>query len=113
MKLVYVAGSYTADCGYKVHQNIHRAWEMGVRVAELGAMPVIPHTNTAHMDGVQPYQFWADGTMELMRKCDAVLVLEGWEESKGTIGEIGECNKTGKPLFYNIDQLKAWLESQE
>jgi len=112
MKLVYIAGPYTGQHFYQEYMNVYRAWLMGTEVARLGAMPVIPQQNTAFMDGVQPYRFWLEGTMEIMRRCDAVLVLSDYDESKGTLGEIDEARRLDMPLFFDLEDLTIWLEDQ-
>jgi hypothetical protein len=61
MKLVYIAGPYRAPTTWDVDQNIHRAREIGAIVAGLGAYPIIPHSNTAHMDGAADDVLWLAG----------------------------------------------------
>ena len=112
IRLVYVAGPYSATNAYAVQHNINKAWEMGCHVADLGAFPVIPHTNTMHMDGIQPYKFWAEGTMQLMTHCDAVLILDGYIDSRGTKAEIKEAERLKIPIFYNLEDLELWLDEQ-
>lgn len=109
MKLIYVAGPYRASTGWGVDQNIQRAREIGAQVAEAGGLPVVPHANTAHYDGIQNDTFWLDGTLELMRRCDAVLMSPTWEKSMGSRGEHAEAIKRGLPVFYELSALREWL----
>jgi hypothetical protein len=46
---------------------------------------------------------------------EACLVLEGWENSPGTLTEIKTAEELGIPVFYSIDELERWvlLERQE
>ncbi len=99
IKLVYIAGPYTGKTPWEIECNIHRARVVGAKVAALGALPVIPHANTAHFDNIQPASFFIEGTLELLRRCDAVVVLENSQASKGTQGEIAEAKRLGMPLF--------------
>jgi nucleoside 2-deoxyribosyltransferase len=99
MKLVYIAGPYRAPTTWGVDQNIHRAREIGAIVAGLGAYPIIPHSNTAHMDGAADDVLWLAGTLELMRRCDAVVVAPRWERSTGTRAEIDEAMRLEIPVF--------------
>ena len=109
MKLVYVAGPYRSKLGsYGVHANIHEAWKVGVEVAAIGHYPVIPHTNTLHMDGLQSDQFFLDGTLELMARCDAVLMMSTWEQSAGARGEHEAALNWSMPVFYSLEALAAW-----
>lgn len=99
MKLVYIAGPFRAADAWEVHCNVHRAELASREIAGMGAMPVAPHSIGAHMDGTETAEFWLSGTLELMRRCDAVLVLSGYEHSAGTLGEIQEAKRLGLPLF--------------
>ena len=56
--LIYVAGPYRAPTAWQREQNIHRAREVGVMLARAGAYPVIPHANTAHLDGEADDALW-------------------------------------------------------
>lgn len=112
MKVIYIAGPYTAKTNWEVQQNINRAMEAGKLVAEMGAMPLIPHSNTPlPFLGIQTPQFWYDGTMELLRRSDAILLIEGWENSRGAVTERKEAIRLGKPGFYtkDINYLRDWL----
>lgn len=100
MKIVYIAGPFRGPTQWDIAQNIRRAEEWGFEVARLGAMPLIPHANTAHFRGQQTDQFWLDGTLELMRRCDAILMIPKWEQSSGARGERAEAIVIGKPVFY-------------
>lgn len=112
MRLVYCAGPFSAHTREGVKENIRAMELLGVEVARLGAMPVIPHANTAHPDfeKVQPYPFWIDSTLELMRRCDAVLLAENWQGSSGARGERDEARRLGMPVFTTLEELKSWLE---
>lgn len=107
--LVYVAGPYRAPLPYQRGANINAAWLLGCKVAELGGMPVIPHKNTEHMDGLQSDDFWLEGTLELMRRCDAVIVTSDWERSTGAVGEEWEAQRLSIPVFYGLATLEGWI----
>ena len=107
--LVYVAGPYTAPDVEGRSKNIAAAWALGCQVAALGAMPVIPHMNTAHMDVIQPWGWWIDATMELMLRCNAVLMMPNWQDSRGARGEHDKAKQIGIPVFYDVPSLAAWV----
>ncbi|MBV8284708.1 MAG: DUF4406 domain-containing protein [Candidatus Eremiobacteraeota bacterium] len=110
MKIIYVAGALFAENDWAIRCNIHRAAEVGMEVAKLGAYPVIPHTNTGSMfTGTITLAFWYEGTLELLRRCDAMILVPGYEGSKGVQGEIAESRRLNMPLFTGIGLLKTWL----
>lgn len=83
-----------------VAENIHAARRVSLAAAYAGYMPVCPHSNASEFDGVEgiPGSFWLEGTLEMMRRCDVVVLCDGWEKSDGSIGEIKEALKMGKPV---------------
>jgi len=120
-RVIYVAGPFRAADGWEVACNIHRAEEAARTITKLGAMPLTPHSIGAHMERTETDEFWLSGTLELMRRCDAVYVLPGFRKSQGTLGEIEEAKRIGLPIFYQADQsdrsgfsdLSTWLTEQE
>lgn len=110
MPAVYVAGPFKAATNELIEANIRRAEAMGLEVAKLGATPLIPHANTRAFHTVIDEAFMLEATKELMRRCDAVILCEGWQESAGTRDEMCEAHWLGLPVFYSLFGLKNWLE---
>lgn len=99
MKVVYVAGRFTAPNAWEIERNVRAAEEVGMQVAKMGAMPLIPHANTRFFHGTISPEFWYEGTLELLRRCDFVVLVKGWEDSKGVKLELEEAKRLGKPVF--------------
>ena len=119
MKLVYIAGPYRAALGRSVEQNIRAARRMGIQVVAqcIGCYPVIPHMNTANFDLEEDLvmvgdQFYLDGSMALMRKCDAVLLVypDAMQDSVGTRHEVETATVRQIPVFTTLHGLKQWSE---
>jgi hypothetical protein len=98
--LVYVAGSYTASTRCQVMANVQRAREVAERVARARAFPITPHFLGDGIEDVGGAVFWYEGTLELMRRCDAVVVVPGSENSRGTRIEIATARGVGLPVFF-------------
>lgn len=109
MHVVYVAGPYTAKASYLVEKNIDIAKELAMDVWKMGAVALCPHLNSQHFEGCASSQAFIDGTLELMRRCDSVLVCPNWETSVGTKGEITEAIRLGLPVFYSLKDLSIYL----
>jgi hypothetical protein len=109
MKLIYIAGPYRAPTTWGIAQNIHRAREAGAIVAASGAYPVIPHSNTAHMDGVADDALWLAGTLELMRRCDGVVMAKGFMSSSGAVAEHNEAVARRMPIYSGGEQTTSYV----
>jgi len=110
MKLIYIAGKYRDSNSWDIEQNIRRAETLSLEVAKLGLMPVCPHTQSRFFYGTLTEDFWMEGTLEILRRCDAVLVCGDPKKSKGTLGEIGEASLLDIPVFFSIKELKSWIK---
>ena len=110
MKVIYIAGPYTANTNWQTQENINLAMKYGRFIAEIGAMPLISHSNTPLVFAdLKCPQFWYDGTMELLRRCDAILLIPGWESSKGALAEREEAIKLSIPVFYRVPDVDSWM----
>lgn len=110
MPVVYVAGPYRAKTVQGVELNIQSARRVGIEAARRGWSPIIPHSNTGHLDLAAPDlddQFWLDATMETLRRCDAVVLVPGWQRSSGTLAEIDEATRLGMPVYKCVEQLPS------
>ena len=107
MKIIYIAGSFTASTAWDVERNVRRAEEAALEIAMLGAVPMCPHTMYRHFHGQGSPEFWYAATLALLRRCDAVLFLRMSEYSVGTAQELTVASETGMPIFYIDDGLAA------
>ncbi len=110
MKLVYVAGPFRGKSHWDVAQNIRRAEALALEVWKLGAAAICPHLNTAHFQDAAPDDLWLEGDLEILRRCDAVMLTDNWQESRGAIAEKREARLNGIRVFEDLEKLKHWLE---
>lgn len=99
MKVVYIAGKYRGPTPWAVEQNIQAAQAVAAKVIAAGHMPLTPHLNTAHMEGLADDAFFMAGTMELLRRCDAVILVPNWLSSQGARAEVREAKRLDLPIF--------------
>lgn len=115
MRVIYIAGKFRGPNGWETEKNARRAEEAAFEVARLGAAPLCPHTNSRFFHGTITDRFWLEATLALMRKCDAVFMIKGWQDSAGARAELEDARKMGgKFIFYEEQDgyahLKAWVE---
>lgn len=111
MIMVYVAGAYSAPTPEGVEENCRRAREVGVQLAAVSpqVFPVIPHQTGRDIEHIGDYQFWIEGTLELMRRCDAVMMVHGWQTSKGAVAERRVALQRGIPVIYSVEEMAPLL----
>jgi hypothetical protein len=117
MKLVYVAGPFRSmnqngkSNAWGVQSNIMAAMKLALEVWKLGHAALCPHANTMFFqdaDGCAD-EVWLDGDLEMLSRCDAMILTPDWEKSSGARRERLEAINQGKPVFYNIEELGVWL----
>lgn len=111
--ILYIAGPYRAPDRTAIAANIDAARRLALYACTLGWFPICPHMNTAHMEVDLPNlgdEFWLRGTMELMERCDAVVLVDGWDRSAGTLGEIARADEMRLPVFRSSDLLPSAAE---
>lgn len=115
-KLVYIAGPYSANTQQEIEANITRAIGAAVWCAEHRIFYFCPHMNSAYMDKLSPNTpvlFYYAMDEEILSRCDAVLVLPGWENSEGTLAEIEYCKLHHVPYFYGREGLLNWYREEK
>jgi len=88
--ILYISGPYSAGNERTVADNIAVARAHAVGAAKRGWHPLTPHLNTAHFEIDCPEisnDDWIEGDLTILRLLPraraAVLLLPGWEQSKG------------------------------
>lgn len=110
MRVIYVAGRFSAPDQWQRARNVRAAEVVAFAVAQAGAMPLNPLAITHNFYGtLDEEKLWYPGTLELMRRCDAMILVPGWEGSKGVTAEVEEAKRIGLRVFERVDELKAWL----
>jgi hypothetical protein len=110
MKLIYVAGPFRGPTPWDVEQNIRRAEAVALGIWEMGAAALCPHTNTRFFDKTATDKTYLDGTLEMLRRCDAVVMLQRYTRSQGALNEQFEAQRLGLPIFYEVPELEKWLD---
>ena len=111
MKRIYVAGPYSADNVLDVLKNIGRGEKACAELFAAGYAPFCPWHDKSYVtdnpEGEFTVQQFYDFSMAWMEVSDAVLVLSGWQNSKGTIKEIERAQQLGIPVYFSVECLKS------
>jgi len=111
MKLIFISGPFRGKDHWVVAQNVRKSEELAWKVWELGHAAISPHANTAHFQDSLPDRIWLEGDLEILKRCDAVLLCGNWQSSSGTLAEIEFANSNNIPIFSDINDIfKRFLE---
>jgi hypothetical protein len=116
MLVGYVIGPFSASNQWERAKNIRDAELVGVQIASLGVMPLIPHANTGNFYGLFTEEFWYKGTAELLHRANFAITVAAigrkWDHSKGSRDELEACKRWHIPVFHTLHGLEMWLETQ-
>lgn len=116
IRVVYIAGPFRGrpvTDQWDQQQKIHRAAVLAHQVWAAGFVALCPHLNTAPFQGSLDDAIWLEGDLELLRRCDAVLMTEDWRMSVGAQAEHDYAQAHGMPVFYTLDVLCAAAKDKE
>jgi hypothetical protein len=100
MKVIYISGPFTdPDTTNGIERNISIASGYAAKCWASGFAVICPHKNAKDYQHLSlPYELWINGDIELLSRCDAILMLPDWEKSKGARMEH-EYAKSNKNIF--------------
>jgi len=115
--LVYVAGKY-ANGGQEnrkkaITQNIQIAKEAAVKIWQMGAAVVCPHTNTAHFDEICEitHEQYLEGDFRIIDGCDIVYLLPNWVDSAGAKEEKEYSHANDIPVFVDLQTVEKIIKN--
>lgn len=101
MRVIYVSGPITHPDIWGRKKNIDYAMDVAREYWKQGYAVICPHSNTYLMDGHDvSWETFLAGDFELIRRSDAVVMLPGWEDSKGARAELDFARELGKEIFF-------------
>lgn len=109
MKVGYVAGPFRGPSAWAIAENVRKAERVALDIWRAGAACICPHTNTALFGGALPDSAFLDGDLEMLRRCDFVVMVEGWEGSMGARAERLAAFAVYIPVFESTAAAIEWL----
>ncbi|MCL3537631.1 hypothetical protein ACH6YM_24845 [Klebsiella pneumoniae] len=127
MKLIYIAGPYRP---YTEADGTWVGTPMNIRNAEVtavnlvnalgryGLFPLVPHLNTRDFENQVEQnddQYFRDGTMALLERCDAVLLTMPNADvvSVGTKAEVHRAYQLGIQVYRSFDSLRRAAQENQ
>jgi len=100
LKLVYIAGPYKADTPRGIVENIQKAEAVAIKYWKAGYAVICPHKNSALFDGIIPDDEWVKRDLEILFRCDVVVMMQGWKDSEGAKKEHDFALQNGIEIIY-------------
>jgi nucleoside 2-deoxyribosyltransferase len=105
MRVLYIAGPYSAPNAWKREQNIRWAELVALDAWRHGYVPLCPHTMARFYAGAIPEATCLAGDLELLSRCDGILLITGWEASRGAQAERTFALQHGIPVFHTLGEV--------
>lgn len=99
--LVYVSGPYTANESGTIEEHVDRAENIAIELWRKGHAVICPHSNT-HFSGKKvdlAWNTWIEGDLNMIARCDAMVLTEDWETSQGARIERQYALNLGIPVY--------------
>ena len=88
MKVAFISGPYRADTVRGIVENIQRAEAVALKYWRLGYAVICPHKNSALFDGAMPDNVWLEGDIEMLMRCDVIVMMRDYKRSEGARAEL-------------------------
>jgi len=99
--VVYVAGAFRAKTQWGIMQNVRKAEDASLKLWKQGYVVICPHTMTQYFQDECPDEVWLEGCIELLKRCDAIYMVDGWENSEGSREELRIARELGLTVMEN------------
>lgn len=116
---VYVAGAYSAPNILQVLENMRKGMKACTELFLTKKYAVFCPWIDYHFSLMKPddteitIEHYYNYSTAWLEVSDAVLVLPGYENSKGTLAEIKRANELFIPVFYSRQELDDWFDGQQ
>ena len=80
-----------------------------------GLAAICPHANTEKMDDAVSEEEFIERDLEIVERCDAILMLPGYEHSQGAIAEMRHAVSCSLPVFSwdDLKPLRDWAVERQ
>lgn len=115
MKLLYIAGPIYDPDPNQVQANIDYACQVAAKYWQKGYSVICPHANTRTVERYcksMTAEDWLQGDFEQLERCDAIVLIKGWEKSKGSKRELEIAVNKGLEVIVDREESEC-IEDKE
>ena len=114
---VYVAGKYSDTNVVDVLKNIGIGETIAAELFGIGFAPFCPWHDKDFIikcpSAIFTVEQFYEYSIVWLKCCDCVLLVPGWETSKGTLEEIRIAKENGIPVFETMTELNEFRKVTE
>jgi len=116
MKKVFISGAISGKGeGKGFLHNIYNMIQTAGKVRDMGfavycpCLDILLSLSCGCLEHEQYYKI----DLAWLEDCHAMLLVKGWENSKGVKGEIKKANALNIPIFDNLNDLNVYFKNQQ
>jgi hypothetical protein len=112
MKRVFISGALNSFEGSKGFiENVHKMVKLAGEVRDLGAATYVPCNDilTSISCGGLCHEDYYDHDLTWLEVCEAMILVPGYENSKGVAGEMKKAKELEIPIFKNLEELAEFI----
>ena len=114
---VYVAGAYSDDNALGVLHNIRKGLRLSTEVMLRGFAPYCPWLDHQFIFALREDEkifvpTFQEASLSWLECCDAMILVPGYENSKGTAREIEVAKTIGIPIFHDLGEMTNSLTNR-
>lgn len=96
-----VCGPYSHEHEWGRLGNVRKAIDVGIQLQDAGHVVIIPHLSH-YMNVIHPrsWDHWMEQTLEMIPALDGIVLMRGWEESRGSVQEYRKATALEKQIFF-------------
>lgn len=99
--IMFISGPYRGDNEWEVTKNIRNAELVALKYWKKGYVVICPHKNSSYFGGELPDHRWLDGDLEILGRCDGIVMMQNWRESAGAEVEHGYAIEKQLKIIYD------------
>jgi len=109
--LVYISGPISPANGMEVTDNVEKAVRLFYYLTLKGIPSFCPHFTALHKDAFEiSHEVWMAYDLAVLARCTHILMVQGWQHSKGAVQELQFAMDTKIPVYYELEDLIKALD---
>ena len=110
----YLSGPMSSESALNRELFRLKALETAAWMWDAGVLHYSPHANSPAVGGSDlSYETWMAMDLEVLRRCDWILMGEGWQDSLGCAREFNFAMNLGLKVLFTVEQAVAYARDVE